>query len=152
MARPLICPPRPIRPRSVASPDARSAAKSDCAAAVVGGVGQWLRGASRRRGRKRESPIVWRIVPAVSDQALLGRLQEGDEAALAVLYERYAAVLYSLALRVVGDRQLAQEVIQDTSRPRASGSSAGTSCFSVSTPAAPLRFPSSSSRACPTDG
>jgi hypothetical protein len=57
---------------------------------------------------------VWRIVPAVSDQALLGRLQEGDEAALAVLYERYAAVLYSLALRVVGVRRLAQEVIQDT--------------------------------------
>ena len=52
--------------------------------------------------------------PAVSDQTLLGRLQGGDEAALAALYERYASVLYALALRVIGDRQLAQEVIQDT--------------------------------------
>ena len=52
--------------------------------------------------------------PAISDQTLLGRLQAGDEAALGALYERYAPLLYSLAVRVVGDRQLAQEVIQDT--------------------------------------
>jgi RNA polymerase sigma-70 factor (ECF subfamily) len=50
----------------------------------------------------------------VSDQTLLGRLQAGDEGALGALYERYAPLLYSLALRVVGDRHLAQEVIQDT--------------------------------------
>jgi RNA polymerase sigma-70 factor (ECF subfamily) len=63
---------------------------------------------------------MWRIVesiapsgPTVSDETLLGRLQRGDEPALAVLYDRYASLLYSLALRVVGDRQLAQEVIQD---------------------------------------
>jgi RNA polymerase sigma-70 factor (ECF subfamily) len=65
--------------------------------------------------------MQWRIVqsiapsgPTVSDETLLGRLQRGDEAALATLYERYASLLYSLAFRVVGDRQLAQEVIQDT--------------------------------------
>ena len=51
---------------------------------------------------------------AISDQVLLGRLQEGDETALGALYERHAPLLYSLAVRVVGDRQLAQEVIQDT--------------------------------------
>ena len=51
---------------------------------------------------------------AISDLALLGRLRQGDEVALGALYERYAPLLYSLAVRVVGDRQLAQEVIQDT--------------------------------------
>lgn len=52
--------------------------------------------------------------PVISDQTLLGRLQAGDEGALGALYERYAPLLYSLAVRVVGDRQLAQEVIQNT--------------------------------------
>ena len=42
--------------------------------------------------------------PVVSDQTLLGRLQQGDEAAFGALYERYAPLLYSLAVRVVGDR------------------------------------------------
>ena len=72
-----------------------------------------------------ESPIVGSVlaplgpaicdqIPVLSDQMLLGRLRRGDEAALGALYERYAPLLYSLAVRVVGDRQLAQEVIQDT--------------------------------------
>jgi anti-sigma-K factor RskA len=39
--------------------------------------------------------------PHISDQALLGRLQHGDEAALGALYDRYAPLLFSLAVRVV---------------------------------------------------
>jgi RNA polymerase sigma-70 factor (ECF subfamily) len=71
-----------------------------------------------KSGSRRESSIVRSVSPSsgqvISDQALLGRLQQGDEAALGALYDRYAPLLYSLAFRVVGDRQLAQEVIQDT--------------------------------------
>ena len=42
----------------------------------------------------------------IFDLALLGRLRQGDEVALGALYERYAPLLDSLAVRVVGDRQL----------------------------------------------
>jgi RNA polymerase sigma-70 factor (ECF subfamily) len=48
------------------------------------------------------------------DRALLGRIVRQEEAALAALYDRHARVLYALALRIVGDRELAQEVLQDT--------------------------------------
>ena len=48
------------------------------------------------------------------DRGLLARIARQDETALAALYDRHARVLYSLALRIVGDRELAQEVLQDT--------------------------------------
>jgi RNA polymerase sigma-70 factor (ECF subfamily) len=38
----------------------------------------------------------------------------GDESALEALYARYGGLLYTLALRIVGDRELAREVVQDT--------------------------------------
>lgn len=37
-----------------------------------------------------------------------------DEAALEALYARYAGLVYTLALRIVGDHELAREVLQDT--------------------------------------
>lgn len=48
-----------------------------------------------------------------SDLALFHALAKGDEAALAALYDRYGGLVYTLALRIVGDRHLAQEVVQD---------------------------------------
>lgn len=48
-----------------------------------------------------------------SDQDLLRRMQRGDESALEALYARYAGLLYTLALRIVGDPELAREVLQD---------------------------------------
>jgi RNA polymerase sigma-70 factor (ECF subfamily) len=49
-----------------------------------------------------------------SDFELLMRVQVRDEAALAALYERFGGLLFTLALRIVGDRGAAQEVMQDT--------------------------------------
>ncbi|MBK8024917.1 MAG: sigma-70 family RNA polymerase sigma factor [Chloroflexi bacterium] len=46
--------------------------------------------------------------------ALLRRMANKDDAALAVLYAEYATPVYSLARRVLGDDALAQEVTQDT--------------------------------------
>lgn len=51
---------------------------------------------------------------AVDDSALLRRMRLGDERALEELYARYGGLLYTLALRIVGDRELAREVVQDT--------------------------------------
>jgi RNA polymerase sigma-70 factor (ECF subfamily) len=49
-----------------------------------------------------------------ADPELLRRMGRGDEAALEALYARYGGLVYTLALRIVGDRELAREVLQDT--------------------------------------
>jgi len=49
-----------------------------------------------------------------ADPELLRRMQRGDESALETLYARYGGLVYALALRIVGDRELAREVLQDT--------------------------------------
>ena len=54
------------------------------------------------------------LVTYVADATLLAAMRGGDEAALAMLYDRYAAPVYALALRITGDRQAAHEVLQDT--------------------------------------
>ncbi len=51
--------------------------------------------------------------PQGSDQALIRRVLAGDEAALAVLYDRYAGVVYSVASRILRDTGAAEEVLQD---------------------------------------
>ncbi len=49
-----------------------------------------------------------------SDAELVAFLVEGDEAALAELYDRHADSLFRAALMRLGDRGLAEEVLQDT--------------------------------------
>ncbi len=49
-----------------------------------------------------------------TDGALVRRIVDRDEAALAALYERYAGVVYSVALRVLRDAEAAEEILQDT--------------------------------------
>jgi RNA polymerase sigma-70 factor, ECF subfamily len=51
-------------------------------------------------------------IPA--DPDLVRRMREGDEAALEMLYARYGGLVYSLTMRIVGDPELAREVLQDT--------------------------------------
>src|SRR5262245_44381792 len=41
-------------------------------------------------------------------------MRGGDESALEGLYARYGGLVYTLALRIVGDPELAREVLQDT--------------------------------------
>src|SRR5213083_3315368 len=60
------------------------------------------------RGRR----AVGREEPA--DLELLGRMRLGDESALEALYARYGGLVYTLAMRIVGDPELAREVLQDT--------------------------------------
>ena len=49
-----------------------------------------------------------------SDAQLVAALVGGDHAALGELYDRHSAALYRQALLRVGDRQLAEEILQDT--------------------------------------
>ena len=48
-----------------------------------------------------------------SDQELLAAISRGDQAALGQLYDRYAAIALGTAFRVVQDRAVADEVVQD---------------------------------------
>jgi RNA polymerase sigma-70 factor (ECF subfamily) len=59
------------------------------------------------------SPV--RLSPSadVTDGALVARAAGGDERALGLLYDRYGAVLYAVAYRVVGGRADAEEVVVD---------------------------------------
>jgi RNA polymerase sigma-70 factor, ECF subfamily len=49
-----------------------------------------------------------------SDEELLGAVVDGDEVALGELYDRHAENLFRVALLRLGDRGLAEEVLQDT--------------------------------------
>ncbi len=48
------------------------------------------------------------------DAALVRSVAGGSEDALGVLYDRHAGSVYGVALRLTGDRQLAEEVVQET--------------------------------------
>jgi RNA polymerase sigma-70 factor (ECF subfamily) len=45
---------------------------------------------------------------------LIVRVRDRDEAALAALYDRFGGLVLTVALRVVGERELAEEIMQDT--------------------------------------
>jgi RNA polymerase sigma-70 factor (ECF subfamily) len=52
--------------------------------------------------------------PVPDDDALLARVANGDSQALDLLYERYARLVYSLALRILNDGDLAEDIVQET--------------------------------------
>lgn len=65
-----------------------------------------------------------RIIPArlsaelvepveMTDEELVSRVRDGDTAALEALYGRYARVVYSFAVRIVGDGATAEEILQE---------------------------------------
>lgn len=49
---------------------------------------------------------------AKEDAVLLRELAAGDEAAIEALYARYGAACYRLAHRILGDRHLAEDIVQ----------------------------------------
>jgi DNA-directed RNA polymerase specialized sigma24 family protein len=51
--------------------------------------------------------------PDEEDRQLLARIRGGDEQAIALLYDRYAGVVYSIALRVLREPGLAEQVLSD---------------------------------------
>jgi RNA polymerase sigma-70 factor (ECF subfamily) len=50
----------------------------------------------------------------ITDEQLIARTVRGDVAAFELIYDRYAPTVMGLALRVVADRALAEEVVQET--------------------------------------
>lgn len=50
----------------------------------------------------------------LADAELMELVRHGEETALSALYDRYGGLILTVALRIVGDRDLAEEVMQDT--------------------------------------
>jgi RNA polymerase sigma-70 factor (ECF subfamily) len=50
---------------------------------------------------------------AVRDEALLERLAAGDAAALGLVYDRYGSAVFALVARILGDRQAAEDLLQE---------------------------------------
>jgi len=50
---------------------------------------------------------------AGEDEALIARLAAGDRSALGLLYDRYAGPVYALVLRIIADRQVAEDLLQE---------------------------------------
>ncbi len=65
----------------------------------------------RIRGRLPDVPPATRT--DATDDELMTRLIAGDISALEVLYDRYATLVFSVSLRVLYDRQLAEDVTQE---------------------------------------
>jgi RNA polymerase sigma-70 factor, ECF subfamily len=52
--------------------------------------------------------------PALSEASVMEALAAGDEAVFGRVYDQYARSVYALALRLTGDRGLAEEIAQET--------------------------------------
>ena len=50
----------------------------------------------------------------MNQQRLLARFAAGDPDAIRIVYDEYSRPVFSLALRALGDRRLAEEALQDT--------------------------------------
>lgn len=50
---------------------------------------------------------------AIKDVVLVQRLRDRDEGAIAQLYDRYSGMVYSVALRVLGDTGAAEDILQE---------------------------------------
>jgi len=50
----------------------------------------------------------------LSDEILAARVVQGDSAALEALYDRHASIVLGVLLKVIGDRALAEDALQET--------------------------------------
>src|SRR5215213_587823 len=63
-------------------------------------------------GRRGGSGGLWLV--GASDEVLIRRVAEsGDERAMSELYDRYGGLVYGAGMRYLGDRGLAEDLVQD---------------------------------------
>ncbi len=59
-------------------------------------------------------PLILAVYAGPDDSALIERLKRRDPQALAELYDRYGRMAYGLVLRVVRDKAIAEDLVQET--------------------------------------
>lgn len=59
-------------------------------------------------------PFLFAVYSASEDLPLIARLQRRDPQALAELYDRYGRLVFSLVLRMVRERMIAEDLVQET--------------------------------------
>jgi RNA polymerase sigma-70 factor, ECF subfamily len=68
---------------------------------------------SQRSYNSEPSSNTSRAAKAAEDAELLGRVERGDPEAMGLLFDRFSAMVYSVALRVLKDSGQAEDVMQD---------------------------------------
>jgi RNA polymerase sigma-70 factor (ECF subfamily) len=63
--------------------------------------------------RKEESLSSAETSASLPDTTLVSAIRSGDQRAMAALYDRYSSVVYSVALRVLGDTGTAEDIQQE---------------------------------------
>jgi RNA polymerase sigma-70 factor (ECF subfamily) len=63
--------------------------------------------------RRVEHDLITAEPAAMRDEDLMRLVVQRDERALGVLYDRYIRLVYAVSLRITGDRETAEEVVQD---------------------------------------
>ena len=59
-------------------------------------------------------PLLLALEFGESDTVLAARIKRRDPQAMADLYDRYGRLAYSLILRIVRDREMAEDLVQET--------------------------------------
>lgn len=73
----------------------------------------WDPGGTIPHGRRTTMPAASDVSVGPDDAELFHRIAHGDESAFAMFYDRHATLLFSIALRIVGDAADAEDVLQD---------------------------------------
>ncbi|MDX6511296.1 MAG: hypothetical protein QOE36_800, partial [Gaiellaceae bacterium] len=63
--------------------------------------------------RRTRATVMARDLAHLSDEAVVALLARGEDTALAEMYDRYGRIAYGLALRIVRDDALAEDVVQE---------------------------------------
>ena len=83
------------------------------AGTLAGAAGQGIRRVALDPPRSSRLAVHDVLVPPGADLELVRRMAAGDESALGTLYDRYSPLLHAVALRIVGDPDDAEEVLED---------------------------------------
>src|SRR5262245_36729675 len=70
-------------------------------------------GNSRVEQPRSSSSVRAAAISTPPDEELIARVCWREESALDIIYDRYHRLVFTIALRMVGDRELAEEVVQD---------------------------------------